>query len=101
MLERCVAQARDMDVNVQPMLLDVAGKGVLLIADNTCDVVLAFYTLEHLFPLSAYLAEMFRVLKPGGLLVGAIPCGLMWGTGRFFNHQTVATYILTNTRDCT
>lgn len=48
------------------------------------DVVVSFYSLEHLHPLERYLAEIVRALKPGGHLIGAIPCegGVGWGLGR-------------------
>lgn len=50
------------------------------------DIVISFYSLEHLYPLDSYLSEIARVLKHRGQLVGGIPCegGLAWGLGRFF-----------------
>lgn len=61
----------------------------LPIADNQFDVLLTFYSLEHLHPLSNHLQEYHRILKPGGLLVGAIPNegGLAWGLGRFLTSR--------------
>lgn len=52
--------------------------------DNSVDIVVSFYSLEHLYPLTPYLDEMKRVLKPGGVIIGAIPAegGLAWGMGR-------------------
>lgn len=52
--------------------------------DDSFDAVLTFYALEHIHPLEDHLAEILRVLRPGGQLVGAIPCegGLAWGLGR-------------------
>jgi SAM-dependent methyltransferase len=49
------------------------------------DIVVSFYSFEHLYPFPAYLDEILRVLKHRGKLVGAIPCegGLLWGIGRF------------------
>jgi len=49
------------------------------------DLLFSFYSLEHLHPLEAWVSEIFRVLKPGGALVGAIPTegGLLWGLGRY------------------
>jgi len=56
----------------------------LPLADCSVDVIVSFYSLEHLYPLAPYLDEMLRVLKPGGTLIGAIPAdgGLAWGMGR-------------------
>jgi len=54
------------------------------IPDATVDVMVTFYSLEHLNPLDSYLQEMQRVLRPEGTIVGAIPAegGLAWGAGR-------------------
>jgi len=56
----------------------------LPLADCSVDVIVSFYSLEHLYPLMPYVDQMLRVLKPGGVLIGAIPAegGLAWGTGR-------------------
>ncbi len=53
------------------------------------DVVISFYSLEHLNPLDQYLDELKRVLVPGGLLIGAIPAegGLAWGLGRYMTSR--------------
>jgi SAM-dependent methyltransferase len=53
------------------------------------DVIISFYSLEHLYPLKPYLEEMHRVLKPGGTLIGAIPAegGLAWGVGRMLTSR--------------
>lgn len=57
--------------------------------DNTFDILLSFYSLEHLNPLESYLDEYKRLLKPGGLLVGAVPNegGLLWGVGRYLTSR--------------
>ena len=56
----------------------------LPLPDQSVDLILSFYSLEHLYPLAPYLEDMLRVLKPGGALVGAIPAegGVAWGLGR-------------------
>lgn len=46
---------------------------LLPFADATFDVVSAFDVLEHLHEPEPALAEIARVLKPGGVLVGATP----------------------------
>jgi SAM-dependent methyltransferase len=69
--------------------------GLLPLADGSVDLILSFYSLEHLHPLQSHIAEFLRVLKPGGLLVGAIPCegGLGWGLGRYL---TTRRWLLAN-----
>ena len=61
----------------------------LPLQDASVDVIVSFYSLEHLYPLEAYLHDMRRVLKPSGLLVGAIPAegGLAWGLGRYLTSR--------------
>jgi SAM-dependent methyltransferase len=56
----------------------------LPLAHESIDVIVSFYSLEHLYPLRPYLEDMRRVLKPGGILIGAIPAegGMVWGGGR-------------------
>lgn len=61
----------------------------LPIKDRSIDIIVSFYSLEHLYPLSEYLKDILRVLKPGGILIGAIPAegGLAWGLGRMFTSR--------------
>lgn len=56
---------------------------------SSVDVVLSFHQLEHVFELERHLAEIRRVLKPGGVLAGAVPAegSLAWGLGRFFTSR--------------
>ncbi|NNM20053.1 MAG: class I SAM-dependent methyltransferase [Gammaproteobacteria bacterium] len=70
-------------------LIERSDRGALPFADEQFDVILSFYSLEHLYPLEPYIEGMLRVLKPGGLLVGAIPAegGLGWGLGRFLTSR--------------
>lgn len=75
-------------------LLDVSPE--LPFPNESFDLILSFYNLEHLHPLPAYLDEILRVLAPQGRLVGAIPCegGLAWGTGRYLTSRR---WLLKNT----
>lgn len=41
--------------------------------DNTFDVVISFETIEHLKNSDRYIAQIFRVLKPGGSLIISTP----------------------------
>jgi SAM-dependent methyltransferase len=61
----------------------------LPLPDESIDILLSFYSLEHLNPLGEYLDEYRRVLKPGGKIVGAIPNegGLAWGLGRYLTSR--------------
>lgn len=67
----------------------VARHRELPFANAEFDLVVSFYALEHLYPFAPYLAEMLRVLKPGGRLVGAIPAegGIAWGLGRYLTSR--------------
>jgi SAM-dependent methyltransferase len=57
--------------------------------DNSIDIIIAFYVLEHLYPLEDYMREFFRILKPQGMLIGGIPTegGIGWGIGRYFSSR--------------
>jgi SAM-dependent methyltransferase len=69
--------------------LMIARNEPLPLQDASVDVVVSFYSLEHLYPLSPYLRDIHRVLRPGGLLIGAIPTegGLAWGLGRYLTSR--------------
>ncbi len=83
------AQLNEWGVPCSTARLDEGATGDLPFADAAFDVVFAFYVLEHLHPLANALSEILRVLRPGGLLVGAIPTegGLAWGLGRFLTSR--------------
>ena len=98
MLDRASAKLKSRGVVAERALVSRGEKGVLPFSDNEFDIIVSFYSLEHLYPFESYLAGMLRVLKQGGLLVGAIPNegGLAWGCGRlltsrrwFKNHTTI------------
>jgi SAM-dependent methyltransferase len=68
-----------------------ASEARLDLPNSSCDMFLAFYSLEHLHPLESWLKEIFRVLKPGGRLIGAIPTegGVLWGMGRALTSRQI------------
>jgi len=82
MMEKAVSCLQKRKVPYRSFILNRAEK--LPLEDNSVDIVVSFYSLEHLYPLSPYLDEMKRVVKPGGVIVGAIPAegGIAWGVGR-------------------
>jgi SAM-dependent methyltransferase len=58
----------------RPNLRFITGDAVRLpLADACVDVVVSFETLEHLFDQEAFLAEVRRVLRPGGLFLVSTP----------------------------
>lgn len=59
------------------------------IDDDSVDVLFAFYSLEHVVGLQDHVDEIYRVLRPGGHLVGAVPNegGLAWGLARYFGSR--------------
>lgn len=84
------------DFNVTNVVkLAVTGTTLPLKA-NSVDVIFTFHQLEHIFNLEDYLRELKRLLRPGGLIVGAVPCegGLVWGLGRLLFSRSYATKAL-------
>lgn len=83
------ARKRLTDAGIQHRSLNVERHQPLAIDDASVDVIISFYSLEHLYPLRPYLDDMCRVLKPGGTLIGAIPAegGLAWGGGRMITSR--------------
>lgn len=87
MLVKGVEKLRASGIASRALLLERGN--ALPLGERVVDVVVSFYSLEHIYPLRPYLSEISRVLRPGGLLVGAIPAegGLAWGAGRFFTSR--------------
>jgi len=48
----------------------------LPVRDGACDVVICTSVLEHVTDPPAVLRQIFRVLRPGGVVVGSVPFGL-------------------------
>lgn len=63
--------------------------GQIDLPDNSVDFIVTFYSLEHLNPLADFLDDYARILKPGGMIVGAVPNegGLAWGLGRYMTSR--------------
>ena len=59
------------------------------IENNKVDIILSFYSLEHLQDLDSFLNFSRKILKKDGLLIGAIPNegGLLWGLGRLLSSK--------------
>ena len=57
--------------------------------DNSVDIILTFHQLEHVLDIAAYMLELKRILKHGGLLVGAVPTegSISWGIGRYLTSR--------------
>ena len=63
----------NLEISVTPMV-DVVGDGhVLPFADNVFDAVISEAVLEHVHNPQMVVAEMYRVLKPGGYICAAVP----------------------------
>jgi SAM-dependent methyltransferase len=87
MMKKAQAKLKESHVPFRSVSLE-RGQPLPLV-DASVDVVISFYSLEHLYHLHPYLQEISRVLKPGGILIGAIPAegGLAWGGGRFLTSR--------------
>lgn len=83
---RCLAE---FDISYESILLDQDSSCELPFPDETFDIIVSFYSLEHLPELSCSLTEIRRVLRSGGMLVGAIPTegSLAWGVGRMLTTR--------------
>lgn len=88
MLDKGAQKLSNAGVSSSSMLME-RDSAALPIPDGTIDIIVSFYSLEHIYPLAPYLAELHRVLRAGGVLVGAIPAegGLAWGGGRYLTSR--------------
>ncbi len=62
---------------------------IIPLEDNSIDIILTFYSLEHLYDLDKKLLEFKRILKKNGKIIGAIPNegGIAWGIGRYLTSR--------------
>jgi len=76
-------------VSYEKRITTRSAKGALPSEENEFDLILSFYSFEHLTPFHTHLDEMLRILKPGGKIIGAIPAegGLAWGLGRYLTSR--------------
>lgn len=84
-----MAEHKLQSANIPSRPLLVHRGEALSLEDSSVDVVISFNSLEHLYPLAFHLSEFSRVLRPGGILIGAIPAegGLAWGLGRMLTTR--------------
>lgn len=89
MLDITAVKLKARDISYDVKLLSRQDNGGLPFDENEFDVIVSFYSFEHIYPFPLYLDEILRVLKQKGKLVGAIPCegGLLWGSGRFMTSR--------------
>jgi len=72
MMEKAKMSLIDFDIKLQSFLLD--RKQPIPLENHKVDVIISFYSLEHLYPLQPYIQEIHRVLKPGGCSYWGYPC---------------------------
>ena len=84
-----IAEKRLSDTNINYERILIPENGKLSIKDESLDIVISFNSLEHIFPLKDYVRDISRFLKPGGILIGAIPSegGFAWGAGRYLTTR--------------
>lgn len=73
LLEIAGDRLRQEEIAHEEVVVDPDDRRLPFPADSF-DVAISFYALEHFHPLQVHLAELKRVLRPGGVLVGAVPC---------------------------
>ena len=87
MMEIAENKLKENKIKYEKLLL--TKKKELPLNNESIDIVISFYSLEHIFPLEEYLKDISRILKKDGLLIGAIPAegGFAWGLGRYFTSR--------------
>jgi SAM-dependent methyltransferase len=69
-IERCLEAYPDMSGRYRIIQDNRAG-----FEDSTFDVIVSVEVMEHVADLSAYLSDIHRLLRPGGVFVFTTPCG--------------------------
>jgi SAM-dependent methyltransferase len=89
MLERTAAKLKTRGIPYLTRLLQLSDFVKLPFESEEFDLIISFYTFEHLYSFADYLTEILRVMKQRGKLIGAIPCegGFSWGIGRFLTTR--------------
>lgn len=62
-------------------IFDLRDGGAIPMADGSFDVVFANQVFEHIDDFTVPLAEIHRVLKPGGIFINIFPSKLVWREG--------------------
>ena len=88
MLRRSCARLDEAGICHEAVLVS-REENTLPFAPSSFDVILSFYCFEHIQPLEPAVDDLVRVLRPGGIIAGAIPAegGLAWGGGRFMTSR--------------
>lgn len=96
MLAEARSRLSELGVPQDEVLVDRDGPPLSELVEGPFDLIVCFYAFEHLREFPAYLADLRRLLLPGGRLVGAIPCegGCAWGLGRALTSRR---WLLNNT----
>jgi len=55
-------------------------------ADGFFDMVVSIEVMEHVDDLQAYIAEIFRLLKPGGKFIWTTPCGNKYSIEHIYSY---------------
>lgn len=75
------ARARGYDIRCGDLEnLDLTG------LENSFDIVTMYQLVEHTLSPSRLFAQAFRLLKPGGMVIGQLPCKDSWEAALFKRH---------------